>query len=176
MKHIYFTGMMGSGKSTIGELFAKKMQIPFIDLDITIEQKNKSSVSQIFSSYGETAFRDMETQELQEISGISHKCVIATGGGIIEREENRLLMRKTGVVIYLQVEVSTLVQRLINIQNRPLLQELSPEKRYQKLQDVFEKRKRYYESCDIVIVSEKTVEATILKIEQELQKNEYNKN
>ncbi|MEG0441932.1 MAG: shikimate kinase, partial [Oscillospiraceae bacterium] len=97
MKNIVLIGMPGSGKSVVGALLSRQLSRPFIDLDTLIEETASLTVSEIFEQWGEEAFRDLESalavQTAQE-SGV----VIATGGGVILREENMKALQKTGIL------------------------------------------------------------------------------
>ena len=119
---IYLIGYMASGKSLVGASLAQKLQVPFYDLDKTIEAQNSRSISQIFSEEGEAAFRQKETKALQAISA-SRKAIVACGGGTFCLPQNRNWIKQHGIAIYLQVPPKVLSQRLYkNPQQRPLLQ------------------------------------------------------
>ena len=128
MTHIFLYGPSGTGKSTIGQLLAEKLRIPFIDLDRVIETNAGMPIPQIMKSQGETAFRDMETATLKESVGHAFSAinsqtkVIALGGGALLRDENRQVAEKNGKVILLTAGLDTLIARLENDPNeRPLL-------------------------------------------------------
>ncbi len=120
-RHIYFTGCMGAGKSTVGELAALKLGREFVDLDRYIEEREGLSVDEIFSRYGEEGFRERETRALKSLP--ERPLLIATGGGIVLSEENRRIMKERGAVIYLEVGVDELVRRLETSTERPLLKD-----------------------------------------------------
>lgn len=100
MKNIYLIGMMGCGKSTCAGELAKILSRQAVDTDTLIEQKTGMTVSEIFARQGEEAFRDMETAVCRELAGGSG-LVVATGGGLPLREENRALLREGGTVVFL---------------------------------------------------------------------------
>ena len=102
---------MGSGKSTVGRRVAKKLGWKFIDLDTQIERREGKSVAEIFRQDGEAHFRQLERICLQELS-VSHKSVIALGGGTFIDPENRDLAEKTGLTVWLKLPFSKLVQRV----------------------------------------------------------------
>ena len=85
--NIYLIGMMGSGKSTVGKILAKKMAIPFIDLDHYIEVKNNKSITNIFKENGEAHFRELESDALSQIE--ESTVLVACGGGIVQNKTNR---------------------------------------------------------------------------------------
>jgi len=115
--NIYLIGMMGSGKSTVGEILAKKLGKQCIDLDKEIEKRVGESIEYIFENEGELKFRYYETIELKKISN----AVVACGGGIILSNENLNFMKRNGQIIYLRATINELEKRLINSKNRPLL-------------------------------------------------------
>ena len=115
--NIYLIGMMGTGKSTLGKTLSKNMQKPFIDLDSEIEKTGGNSVSEIFDRDGEERFREMETEQLKQYSG----SVVACGGGIVLKLENRHFIKENGIAILLTASMEELSQRLSNLGNRPLL-------------------------------------------------------
>ena len=115
--NIYLIGMMGTGKSTLGKTLSKNMQKPFIDLDSEIEKTGGKSVSEIFNGNGEEKFRQMESEQLKQYSG----SVVACGGGIVLKLENRHFIKENGIAILLTASMGELSQRLSDSDNRPLL-------------------------------------------------------
>ena len=115
--NIYLIGMMGTGKSTLGKTLSKNMQKPFIDLDSEIEKTGGSSVSEIFDRDGEERFREMETEQLKQYS----ESVVACGGGIVLKLENRHFIKENGIAILLTASMGELSKRLSDSDNRPLL-------------------------------------------------------
>ena len=116
---IYLVGSMGSGKSSIGKLLAKKLDIPHYDLDKTIESNEKMSISKIFDIHDENYFRKLESAVLKEYSK-KNKFVISTGGGCILDENNQKIL-KSGLVIYLKINLDAQYERIKNRSHRPLL-------------------------------------------------------
>ncbi len=112
---------MGAGKSTIGRLLATRLQFDFFDTDSVIEERTGADIPWIFDVEGEAGFRDRETAVLKELMDYS-KAVIATGGGIVIREENRRVLSSSGKVIYLTAGIDQLVERTYKDKKRPLLQ------------------------------------------------------
>ncbi|MGR3983786.1 MAG: shikimate kinase [Gammaproteobacteria bacterium] len=120
--NIYLIGLMAAGKSTVGRKLARLLCRKFIDTDAVIEQKTGVSISHIFEIEGESGFRKREARLLAE-SAENGGAVIATGGGVILREDNRELMRATGTVVYLRAAEALLLGRLKHAYTeRPLLQ------------------------------------------------------
>ncbi len=99
-KSLFLIGMMGCGKSTMGKLLAGMLGCPFLDLDREIERLQGRSIPELFAEGGDAFFRVCETAALREACA-GAPCVIATGGGIVTREENIALMRETGLVVFL---------------------------------------------------------------------------
>jgi len=114
---------MGSGKTTIGKLLAQAKKRTFIDLDEYIEQKEKSSISDLFIEQEEAAFRKLESSHLKTLAS-EQSLVVATGGGTPCSKTNASIL-KTGYVIYLKCPLKTLTDRLYSEKaNRPLISEI----------------------------------------------------
>ena len=99
-KHIFLIGMMGCGKSTIGKLLSRQLSCSFIDLDEEIVRYEGRSIPEIFADSGDAGFRLCETAALR-CTLDEAPCVIATGGGIVTREENIALMHNAGLIVWL---------------------------------------------------------------------------
>jgi len=120
--HIFLLGVMGVGKSTVGRALSNDLGWRFVDSDAAIEAREGKSVADIFASQGEPAFRDMETHFLESLRTEPTPCVVATGGGMVVREGNRLLMAQQGYLVLLEATLATLESRLAGeIGKRPLL-------------------------------------------------------
>lgn len=132
MDNIYFIGLMGAGKTTIGRLLAKQMGREFYDSDHEIERKTGVKIPLIFELEGEVGFRKRETTAIEELSQLD-KVVVATGGGAVLLEENRNHLKNTGKVIYLRAQVGDLYQRTRNDKSRPLLQGANPKLKLEQL-------------------------------------------
>ena len=137
---VYLIGMMGSGKSTIGRILARKLKYRFFDTDDLIERVAQKPIKEIFASRGETYFRDLETQVLKEVSSYTNSA-IATGGGIIQKPVNWSYLRQ-GLVVWLDVEFETLKRRLARDRNRPLAS---------KLETLVQERRPLYAQADMQI-------------------------
>lgn len=133
-KHIYLTGIMGSGKSTVGKLLARNLSYPFIDTDHEIVKREKRSINKIFETDGEDYFRNLETQVLKDLDP-SSKMIVATGGGIVLRSENREIMSNKGIVFFLDTPVEQIAKRLEGDTERPLLKNSPLEERLNTLLD-----------------------------------------
>lgn len=120
MNHLFLTGFMGAGKSTVGRLVAEGLGRPFLDLDRVIEQREGMTVSEIFAARGEAGFRDAEHAALEQLTG-EEPAVVATGGGVVLREDNQVLLRRQGSVVFLSVTPEEALARLGDAGDRPLL-------------------------------------------------------
>jgi shikimate kinase len=118
--HLVLIGMMGSGKSSAAEGVAAARSMAWCDLDAEIERRAGRSVREIFATDGEAGFRDLERAVLAEALASATPTVIAAGGGIVVTPESRLLLRGTACV-YLRANASTLLRRLEDAEDRPLL-------------------------------------------------------
>ena len=116
---IYLIGPMGSGKTTIGKILSSRLKYQFFDTDEEIKKKIGMSISSIFDKQGESGFRIIESQILEELS-IKSKSIISTGGGIVLMKENRVIM-KNGTCIYLKIDFDEQLKRLANSDDRPLV-------------------------------------------------------
>ncbi|MDG0972109.1 MAG: shikimate kinase [Porticoccaceae bacterium] len=121
-QHIFLVGPMGAGKTTIGRRLADFLCRPFVDIDNEIEARTGADIQWIFDMEGENGFRDRETRVLKTIIETSPSSIIATGGGIILRPENRTTLQHNGQVVYLSATKEQLYERTKRDKNRPLLQ------------------------------------------------------
>lgn len=120
-KHVFLIGFMGSGKTSLGKLLAKKLNFDFLDTDRHIEEQENCSIQEIFNSKGESYFRELEHQLLKNISQSKKATVFSTGGGMPIFNENLYIMKEKGIVIFLNVPLGMLYFRLKNDTTRPLL-------------------------------------------------------
>lgn len=119
--NVFFIGLMGAGKTTIGKLLAKHLGKAFYDTDHEIEKRTGVKIPVIFELEGEAGFRKRETAVIQDLCKLSN-IVMATGGGAVIAEDNRKLLQTNGTVIYLRANVNELWHRTRNDKHRPLLQ------------------------------------------------------
>lgn len=120
-RKLILTGFMGSGKSTVGSVAAERLGCSFIDLDAEIVAEAGCSINEFFAIEGEQAFRLLESSVLQRVLSTAETVVIATGGGVVLSEKNRLLMRNSGFVVNLNVTMDLVLKRLAGCSDRPLL-------------------------------------------------------
>ncbi|WP_075185429.1 shikimate kinase AroK [Teredinibacter haidensis] len=122
MSHsVFLVGPMGAGKSTIGRMLSQHLGCDFLDTDNVIEQRTGADIPWIFDVEGEAGFRERESAVLAEMVE-KNSVVIATGGGIVMREENREMLKKQSSVVYLTATIEQLVERTYKDKKRPLLQ------------------------------------------------------
>jgi shikimate kinase len=120
MNHVFLVGFMGAGKSTVSRLVGRRLDRPAIDIDTEIEAAVGRSVREIFEDAGEDAFRDLETERLK-LLGDTNPSIVACGGGIVVRDENRKLLKELGLVVYLKVSAGETLARVGSDGTRPLL-------------------------------------------------------
>ncbi len=170
MKHnIILVGFMGSGKTCVGEYLAKQLSYQFRDTDQLIGKKAGDTINNIFASYGEEYFRDLETGLLKELVPRLTHTVLSTGGGMPVRKENGALLRELGFVVFLKTSKETTLSRLREDASRPLLQGDGLE---EKVENMLALRTPIYENTahDIVITDGRTVEE-IARFIMELYEN-----
>ncbi len=144
--NVVLIGMMGSGKTTVGRAVADQAGMDFVDLDEMVEDRAGMGIPDIFAQSGEGRFRELETEALRELVA-AHHTVLATGGGIVTRAENRRLLRELGKVFWLDAPAETLLSRIGDDENRPMLRGGDPLKRIEAL--LAERREFYGEASDI---------------------------
>lgn len=139
---------MGAGKSTIGRLLASELRLEFKDTDKAIEDRSGVDIPWIFDMEGEEGFRNREAGVLEELSQLD-KVLLATGGGIVLKPENRKALASRGRVIYLMTSIDEQVRRTARDKKRPLLNDQEPRK---VLTELMEHRHPLYdEIADYVI-------------------------
>ncbi|MCH8138864.1 MAG: shikimate kinase [Proteobacteria bacterium] len=148
-KTIVLVGLMGAGKTSVGRLLAKRLDLEFIDADDEIEQAAQCSIEQIFESHGEAEFRDGERRVIARLlTGPTH--VLATGGGAFMRKETRDAIRGRGISVWLRADLDLLLRRVSRRKNRPLLRNENPR---QTLEKLIKERYPVYAEADIVVDS-----------------------
>jgi shikimate kinase len=120
-KNIYLTGFMGSGKSKIARILSKKLNTNFIDTDDVIEAKYKKTITQMFEEFGEDKFRQIESDIISDLIQNSTISVFALGGGSLLGNKNLDLVKKSGMLIYIQSGLDAIWERTKNKTKRPLL-------------------------------------------------------
>lgn len=149
---IILVGFMGSGKTTVGKGLAKELGIPFLDTDDMIEKEEGRTISEIFAQDGQEYFRDAETALLTRLSGDQSigSFLLSCGGGIVLREENRTLLKETGLVVLLSCSIDTYEKRLSGDTVRPNLRGEGTLR--EKISRLLSEREEYYrDAADVVI-------------------------
>lgn len=150
-KHIFLIGFMGTGKTAVSKEMSRRTGVDVLDTDLMIEDKEGMTIAEIFESKGEEFFRDAETKVLREISG-RESCIVSCGGGIPLRKENQSIMRSCGLVVLLTAEPETVLHRVKNNSERPLL---SGKTNIAHIESLMEKRKSSYEeAADFKIITD----------------------
>ncbi|HET6511632.1 MAG TPA: 3-dehydroquinate synthase [Candidatus Kapabacteria bacterium] len=161
-RNIYLTGLPGAGKTSIGREFAKllaKFNYEFVDLDAMIEAQTGLTVPQIINERGEAHFREIETIMLAHLSehAFHDPKVVAMGGGTVIRPMNRAIMRGSGLVIHIDVTVRQAAKNIINGilsgQERPLLKAKDPDELTEKVRELYESRKEFYDEATLHFVA-----------------------
>ena len=141
--NIFFVGLMGAGKTSLGRQLASHLGRAFYDSDQVICEKTGVSIPTIFEWEGEEGFRRRERQAIEELSSLRN-IVLATGGGAVLHADNRSCLNGRGTVVYLHVLPEILFERTRYDKNRPLLQVGDP---LQNLQDLYRQRDPLYRQC-----------------------------
>ena len=171
MVRIFLTGYMGAGKTTLGKAFARKLNIPFIDLDWYIEERFHKTVGELFTERGEAGFRELERNMLHEVAEFEN-VVISTGGGAPCFYDNMEFMNETGSTVYLKVSVEELAKRLeICKSTRPVLKGRSGDELIAFIAESLEKRTPHYMKASIVFDAEVMLtETDVHEISEALEK------
>ncbi len=157
MNSIVLTGISGSGKTTVAEILSSKLNFGFVDIDFIIEQKEKCSISEIFEIKGEEYFRTLESDTIEEV--LDENQVIALGGGAFENEKIRnLLLSKTNV-FYLKTSPQTVLNRLKDKHDRPLLQDISLD----KILSMLNRREKHYELAHYTVLTDNKSSNEVVK-------------
>jgi shikimate kinase len=150
MKNIVLTGFMGTGKTAVGRELARLLDMKLIDVDTEIEVSREMTISEIFKEYGEPVFREIETDMIKKVSR-NNQVIISTGGGAVLKQENMETLRETGIIVCLMASPETILRRTGSTNDRPLLHVENP---LEKIRELMDSRKPYYEKADIVIATE----------------------
>ena len=141
LSNVFLVGPMGAGKSTIGRLLASDLRLDFKDTDKEVEDRSGVDIPWIFDMEGEQGFRNREAAVLADLSLLDH-VLLATGGGIVLKPENRRVLSSNGRVVYLMTSIDEQVRRTSRDKKRPLLQNDDPR---QVLTELMNKRHPLYQ-------------------------------
>jgi len=148
---VVLVGLMGSGKSTVGRRLAARLDRHFVDADAALEEIADRTIAEVFEQDGERGFRDLEADTFEELLEHHEPCVIAAGGGVVIRPENRARLRRSDVtVVFLDASPAFLASRVANRPQRPLLD--GPESALQVLTRLHSEREALYaEVADVTV-------------------------
>ena len=159
MGDLILIGLPASGKTTAGRLLAQRLDMPFLDCDEAIEATAVCSVSDIFARRGEAYFRELEHRTLETLCR-KEGCVIATGGGAVLREDNRLLLQRSGTVFWLDRPLADIMSTDFQT-GRPLLTVGR-----KALERLAAERRALYAACAHYRIAEPLLELAISQIEE----------
>ena len=160
--NIVLIGFMGAGKTTISDYMSTMFDMRLVEMDQEISERQEMSIPDIFATYGEEYFRNLETELLKELQ-TGKNCIISCGGGVALREENVVEMKKNGRVVLLTASPETIYERVKDSNDRPLLK---GNNNVEFIADLMEKRREKYEAAADVVIQ--TDNKTILEICEEL--------
>jgi shikimate kinase len=147
-RNVFLVGLMGAGKTTVGRVLARRLNLPFVDSDHEIEARTGVSIPTIFEIEGEEGFRRREAQVIEDLTQ-REALVLATGGGVVLDPANRALLKSGGWVVYINVPPETLYERIRHDRNRPLIQVENP---LARLRELYAQRDPLYRAvADLVI-------------------------
>ena len=132
MSNIVLVGFMGTGKTSVGQRLAQKLNRSYIDTDDVIERDNEMIIADIFREHGESYFRRLESDAVRKVSDLDNH-VISTGGGVVLRQENLKMLKRNGMVFSLAATPEEIWKRVGHETHRPLLQGPQPLDRIRKM-------------------------------------------
>lgn len=177
MKRIILIGYMGAGKTTLGKILARELNLEFIDLDWYIENRFHQSVSQLFATRGEEGFRQIEQRMLHEVSEFED-VVISAGGGTPCFFDNMEYMNRQGVTVYLKATPEILRAHLrMGKQKRPLIAQKNDEELDTFIRESLDKREPYYNQARLIfdiglLDNGMRIQESVKKLEEEVRSYE----
>lgn len=148
-RNLIFVGLMGAGKSAIGRLVANQLGLPFVDTDHEIERVSRMSISELFSTYGESEFRALEGRVIRRLLRSGPK-VVSTGGGAFINDKTRKHIERGGISVWLKADLDVLWDRVNKRDHRPLLKTENPK---QTLENLMNERYPIYQRANVTVVS-----------------------
>ena len=161
---IFLIGFMGCGKSTMGRALSASLNLMFIDLDTFLEERYFKSIPQIFAEEGEESFRRKERKVLEEVAAFDN-VIVATGGGAPCFFDNMELMNNSGFCIFLDVDIDSLVTRLLRAKTeRPLIKGKSPDELRLFIEGLMQKRRPFYEKARHILKGKDILPEQVLEL------------
>lgn len=172
MPNIVLVGFMGTGKTSVGQKLAARLQMPMIDTDDIIGEDSGLDIPDIFARYGETHFRDLESVAVRKAANLENH-VISTGGGVVLRESNLEMLKRNGTVFCLTATPEEIWRRVGNETHRPLLRDPNP---LDKIEQMLLERRPFYARADHDIpTTGLSIEAVTDKIVEIFQQNPHSR-
>ena len=157
--NVFLVGFMGAGKTTIASELERKLEMNRVEMDDMISKKQGMSISEIFDEYGETYFRNLESNCLIELQKIKQS-IVSCGGGVVMRDDNAEHMKKNGRVVLLQASPQTILDRVKDSNERPIL---NGHMNVEYIEKLLEKRKEKYRTiADVTINTDHKTESEIV--------------
>lgn len=155
-KNIFLIGFMGAGKSSVAALLKEKLQMKLVEMDARIVEEQGITINEIFEKYGESHFRDIES-ELVKTIGNEGNTIVSCGGGVVVREDNTKHMKQSGKIVFLTATPETIYERVKDGTDRPIL---NGNMNVEYIAGLMEKRRALYENAaDIKVATDgKTLE------------------
>ncbi len=165
-RNIILTGFMGVGKTSVGTRLAEDTGYAFVDTDELVEKDQGMAITEIFSSFGEPYFRDVETKIIQSVAA-GEKQVVSTGGGAVIRDENRRALKAGGLVVCLTARPEVIFARIRHETHRPLLKTPDPAA---TIRDLLAARAAFYAAADMTIdTSERSIDEIVSAIKERIR-------
>lgn len=160
MRNIMLIGFMGTGKSTVAAYMNQVYGMDVVEMDEVLAEREQMSIPEIFDQYGEEYFRNRETELVQELQGEENK-IVSCGGGVVLREQNVAEMKKAGVIVLLTALPETILERVKDDENRPLLR---GNKNVAFIEKMLEDRgPKYRAAADVVVATDRKDAAAICR-------------
>lgn len=142
--NIILVGFMGTGKTSVGKRLSSLLRMRYVDTDSVIERDNERTISAIFEQDGESVFRQLESEAVEQVSNL-YNFVISTGGGVVLKEENVAKLKENGIVFCLTASPEEIYDRVGHQTHRPLLQTPDP---LETIRAMLDERAPYYAKAD----------------------------
>jgi len=166
--NIYLTGFSATGKTTVGSILANLLEIRMVDVDSMIEEREGKTVPDLFSTQGEDYFREVESLCMNDVSKLDN-VVVSTGGGVPANNKNRVIMKSSGLIVWLKASAKTIHNRLVDAVGAEEIREgrpvLSSEDPFSRISGLLKDREQYYSQADVHVNTEnRTPEFVALEI------------